>query len=520
MVCRINHMFELRPPSPRAGAREWASLAVLVLAVTLLAVDATVLSLAIPSLSESLAPSANQILWIGDIYSFAIAGLLITMGNVADRVGRKKLLLTGSIAFGISSAIAAFAPTAEVLIAARALLGISGATLMPSTLSIIRHMFRVPAQRTRAIAIWSAGAAGGAALGPLVGGVLLEHFWWGSVFLINIPVIVVLVVAGLLLLPESRNPNAQSIDWFSSALSIAAIVPLIYAVKSAFSGDFGVVMHAAAALGIVAGWWFVRRQRRLTTPLFDLELFALPAFRGAVISNGMAIFALSGLLFFFSQYLQLVRGLSPLQAGLTELPATLASMVVVLLIGAVVGRLGMGGTIGIGLIVAGIGLAGLALAESLPGYVAIIATLLVVGFGIGLAITVSTDAVVGSVPRARAGAASGISETAYELGTALGIAILGSIMTALYRVFLPGLESLPEAAQVDARESLAAGLETVAEPYPAVAEGLRLAFTHGMQVTALIAAGILVVTGIFAWRTIPRRFEVSEDTGMLEVIEQ
>jgi DHA2 family multidrug resistance protein-like MFS transporter len=500
MVCRINHMFELRPPSPRAGAREWASLAVLVLAVTLLAVDATVLSLAIPSLSESLAPSANQILWIGDIYSFAIAGLLITMGNVADRVGRKKLLLTGSIAFGISSAIAAFAPTAEVLIAARALLGISGATLMPSTLSIIRHMFRVPAQRTRAIAIWSAGAAGGAALGPLVGGVLLEHFWWGSVFLINIPVIVVLVVAGLLLLPESRNPNAQSIDWFSSALSIAAIVPLIYAVKSAFSGDFGVVMHAAAALGIVAGWWFVRRQRRLTTPLFDLELFALPAFRGAVISNGMAIFALSGLLF-FSQYLQLVRGLSPLQAGLTELPATLASMVVVLLIGAVVGRLGMGGTIGIGLIVAGIGLAGLALAESLPGYVAIIATLLVVGFGIGLAITVSTDAVVGSVPRARAGAASGISETAYELGTALGIAILGSIMTALYRVFLPGLESLPEAA-------------------PAVAEGLRLAFTHGMQVTALIAAGILVVTGIFAWRTIPRRFEVSEDTGMLEVIEQ
>ncbi|UQN15783.1 MFS transporter [Gulosibacter sp. ACHW.36C] len=513
-------MFELSAPKPRAGAREWASLAVLVLAVTLLAIDGTVLSLAVPSLSESLHPTATQLLWIGDIYSFALAGLLITMGNVADRIGRKKLLLLGALGFGVASAVAAFAPTAEVLIAARAVLGLSGATLMPSTLSIIRHMFRVPKQRTRAIAIWSAGAAGGAALGPLVGGFLLEHFWWGSVFLINIPVMIVLVIAGAWLLPESKNLTANSIDVLSSVLSITMLVPIIYAIKGLFSGDFGVIAIAMLVVGLASGWWFIHRQRHLATPLFDLELFKVPAFRGAVVANGLSIFALSGLLFFFSQYLQLVRGLEPLQAGLVELPAMVASMIVVVFVGMFVARIGMGGSIGIGLLGAGLGLAGIAVAEGLEGYVVLIAALVIAGFGIGLAATVSTDAVVGSVPRARAGAASAISETAYELGVALGIAILGSIMTIGYRQRLPDLSELPGDTQHAVTESLAGGLEALSDTNAGLVEQLQHAFTGGMQFTALVAAGILVVAGISAWRTIPRKFEVDEQTGTIEVVTQ
>ena len=409
-------MFRGAPPSSGAGPREWAALGVLVLAVLLLAIDGTVLALAVPSLSATLDPTANQLLWIGDVYSFALAGLLVTMGSVADRIGRKKLLMLGATGFGLASAIAAFAPSPEILIAARALLGVSGATIMPSTLSIIRHMFAVPAHRSRAIALWSVGAAGGAALGPLVGGVLLEHFWWGSAFLISIPVMLVLLAAGAFLLPESRNPHAQPIDLLSSLLSIAAIVPVVLAVKRIFGEGADVVTIASALLGVVCGWLFVRRQKRTADPMLDLELFRLPAFRGAVIGNGLAIFALSGLLFFFSQYLQLVRGLSPLQAGLVELPATLAMMVVVVLIGMAVARLGTGGSIGLGLVLGAVGLVTLAYAEGLAGHGGIIAALLAVGFGVGLASTVSTDAVVGSVPRGRAGAASAIPETAYELG--------------------------------------------------------------------------------------------------------
>ncbi|MGO1543545.1 MAG: MFS transporter [Gulosibacter sp.] len=511
-------MFELTPPSPRAGAREWASLAVLVLAVTLLAIDGTVLALAVPSLSATLDPTANQLLWIGDIYSFALAGLLITMGNLADRIGRKKLLMIGALGFGLASAIAAFAPTAEILIAARALLGVSGATLMPSTLSIIRHMFAVPKERTRAIAIWSAGAAGGAALGPLVGGVLLEHFWWGAVFLINIPVMLILVVTGLFLLPESKNPKPQSVDWLSSILSIAAIVPLVFAIKRVFGGGFDWVLLLAIVVGVLAGWLFIRRQKRLTVPMVDLELFAVPAFRGSVIAIGLAIFALSGLLFFFSQYLQLVRGLSPLQAGLMELPATVAMMIVILAVSVTVARLGMGGATGLGLIVASAGLGLLAFSEGLDGISWIVVSLLITGFGIGLATTVGMDAVVGSVPRSRAGAASAISETSYELGVALGIAVLGSLLTSLYRVQLPDLATVPEGMRGAVHESLAAGLEAIDGSDPALIEMIQHSFTGAMQITAVVAAVILLIAGIFAWRTIPREISVNEDTGTIEVV--
>lgn len=483
----------------------------LTVAVTLLAVDGTVLALAIPALSAALEPTATQMLWIGDIYSFAIAGLLITMGNLADRIGRKKLLLIGAVGFGLASALAAFAPSASLLIAARALLGMSGATIMPSTLSIVRQMFPRPAERTRAIAIWSAGATGGAVLGPLVGGALLEHFWWGSVFLINIPIMLIVLISGVLLLDESRNPHPGGVDLLSSALSILAIVPLVYALKRVFSTGIDGQVAAALAIGIIAGVVFLRRQRRLTLPMIDVSLFTLPAFTGAVAAMVLSIFALSGLLFFFSQYLQLVRGYSPLIAGLAELPATVASISVVFFIGLLVARCGVGRSIGLGLGFGAAGLLGLALAEGLTSYLWMGCALALTGFGVSVSMTLSTDAVVASAPKERAGAASSISETAYELGVALGIAVLGSVLTALYRHRLPPLEGLSDAQSAAVEDSLAAGVNALHGTHPEALLAIQQSFTVAMQITALTAAVLLLIAAITAWRVIPVRVD-SHDT--------
>jgi DHA2 family multidrug resistance protein-like MFS transporter len=493
-------------PARRASPRDWAALGVLTLAVVLLAIDGTVLSLAVPALTADLQASATDILWIGDIYSFMLAGLLITMGNLADRIGRKRLLLMGATGFGLASALSAFSASPEMLIVARALLGVSGATLMPSTLSIVRAIFEDPTQRTRAIAVWTAGATGGAAAGPLVGGALLEHFHWGAVFLINVPVVVVILIAGWFLLPESRDPGRPRIDVLSSVLSILAIVPLVYAVKRTMAHGFDWTAVAGVLVGVVAGLLFARRQRNLRTPFIDIALFRIPAFSGAVAANTLAIFAFSGLLFFFSQYLQLVRGFGPLQAGIAELPATIATLVVILVVGAVVRRLGPGRAIGAGLGVGALGLAWLAVAEGLDSYLWIAIALGVVGLGVGVAATLSTDAVVTAVPKARAGAAASISETGYELGVALGIAVLGALQALLYRAFLDVPQGTEAGLAASVEESLAAAafaLDPSVDGHAQLLELSRHAFTSGMQITSLIAAAILLVAAMVAWRVIP-----------------
>ncbi|MCX2928586.1 MFS transporter [Streptomyces sp. NEAU-W12] len=484
-----------------AGPREWAALVVLVLVVMLLAIDGTVLYLAVPSLTEDLSPTSTEVLWIGDIYAFVLAGLLITMGNVADRIGRKRLLLMGSAAFGAASVLAAFAPSAEALIAARALLGVAGATLMPSTLSIVRSMFLDPVQRTRAIALWSVGATAGAALGPLVGGVLLENFWWGSVFLINVPIMVLALVGGWFLLPESRGTTGHRIDLASSALSILAIVPLVYAVKRWIGSGADLLVFLAAVLGLLAGWAFLRRQKRLTVPLLDVSLFRIPAFAGAVGANALAIFAFLGLLFFFSQYLQMVRGFGPLHAGLAELPATLASIAVVAVIGFLVVRLGAGRCIGAGLGLGALGLAGIGATAPFASYWGLGVSLAVLGLGIGIAMTLTTDAVVSTVPKERSGAAAAIAETGYELGGALGIAVLGSLQAAMYRSHLELPQDLGEGERAAVNESLASALATVKDS--AVLTAARDAFASAMQLTSFIAAILLLVAAMIAWRVIP-----------------
>lgn len=494
--------------SPRASARSWAALGILTLAVLLLAIDGTVLALAIPALSVDLAPTATQILWIGDIYSFALAGLLVVMGNLADRIGRKRLLIIGSIGFGLSSLAAAFAPTPELLIVARTVLGISGATIMPSTLAIVRHLFPDPRVRTRAVAVWAAGATAGAAIGPIVGGALLEHFHWGSVFLINVPIMIAVVLGGMIVLPESRDPGTGRIDLLSAVLSFVAIVPIVYAIKHLVAEGFDLTVMIGAMVGVAAGWWFIARQRRLVTPLIDVQLFRRPAFSGAVVADAVTIFGFVGLLFFFSQYLQLVRGLSPLQAGLVELSASVTSVVVIAMAGSAVAWLGRGRAIAAGLGLAAIGLVLLAVGEGSEHLVWIIVAFAIIGFGTGLSMALNTDAIVSAAPANRAGAASSVAETAYELGAALGIAVLGSVQNLFYRGQLPEIDDPAVAAPV--RDSLATAMSQLDPTAPGMAELLahaQDAFTVGMQWTSIIAAVLVCIAAVVAWRVIPSRRE-------------
>ena len=506
-------------PASRPGPftpRQWGILGVLTLAVMLLAIDGSVLALAVPSLSADLDPTANQILWIGDIYSFAIAGLLVTVGNIADRYGRKRTLLVGATGFAAASLLCALSPDANVLILGRFLLGVFGAAVMPSTLSIVRDTFDDPGQRTRAIAIWSIGTTGGAALGPLLGGFLIEHFRWSSVFFINLPIMVLVLAVGVPMLRESYGNREASVDLASSALSILTVVPIVYVVKEAAHGGFAWPQALALAVGTASGWAFVRRQRRLEHPLLDLGLFGIPAFSGAVLTAGIAIFALVGLLYFFSQYLQLVRGMAPLSAGLVEMPATITGILATLAAPRLLPRLGQGRAIALGTALLGVGMGIVAAAESVPGIVLILVGVGVLGFGAGMTSTLTTDAIVSAAPRERSGAASAISETAYELGAACGIAVLGSVLSSYYRWFVALPDDFESAHGAGASDSLARTLEALGASGtaaadgvppggsdPALAEAARLTFAHGMQATAVFAVLLCLAAALVAWRAIP-----------------
>ncbi|MDG4532830.1 MFS transporter [Streptomyces sp. AV19] len=488
------------PDAPGRG--RWLALAVLVLAVLLVAVDATVLGLATPFLSEDLRPSGTQLLWIGDVYSFVIAGLLVSMGSLGDRIGRKKLLLSGAVAFGAVSVLNAYASSPEMMIAARALLGVAGATLMPSTLALIRNLFHDPRERSLAIGIWGAMASAGAAVGPVVGGFLLENFWWGSVFLINLPVMAVLVLVGIKLLPESRDPSPGPWDLLSVVLSMAGIIAVVYAIKEGATIGASPEVVVGAVVGVVALAWFVRRQLRLPAPLLDMRLFRNRGFSGAVLADLLTVLGLSGLVFFLSQFLQLVQDRSPLEAGLAELPAAIGAVTAGLLAGQAARRWSVRGVVAGGLAAIGVALAVVGWLSTDTAYPLLGAVLLVVGVGAGFSFTVTADVILSSVPKEQAGAASAVSETAYELGAALGIALLGSIVTGVYRGFtVPA--GVPDGPASAAHESLGGAVEAAvtlpADTGAVLLSSAQHAFVDGLRIASGVGAVVLLGTAVAAW---------------------
>ena len=430
--------------------RQLTALFVLCLAVFMVAIDGTVVSVAVPSISEQLHPTYNQVLWIGDIYSFVLAGLLITMGNVGDRIGRKRLLLVSAVAFGAASAAAAMAPTAGALIVARAVQGLAGAGLMPSTLALLRTVFTDDSQRMRAVGIWSASGAGGAALGPTVAGVLLEHFYWGSVLLVNLPVVALILAVGFWALPEARSETRHPLDPLSVALSTVGILGVVYGITElAHAGLRFWPAYITLAVGAVLIWLFLRRQRRLPVPLLDLTLFTQIRFSAAVVTELVIVFANIGALFFLPIFLRQVAGFSPLQSGMATLPESVVSLVTASYTARLVGRWGHRRTLLTGMTVGAVGL--ILLGVTIPlSYLAMVIPLMLLGFSFGSTVTVTSDLVLTSASADRVGAATGIAETSFELGTALGIALTGSVVSVLYMLFSDGTASFGESADTRA----------------------------------------------------------------------
>ena len=489
---------------PPAGAREWLGLAVLALACLLYAMDLTVLHLALPTISEDLKPTSAQLLWIVDIYGFLVAGSLITMGTLGDRIGRRKLLLIGAAAFGAISILAAFATSATMLIAGRALLGLAGATVAPSTLSLIFNMFRDRGQRATAVGVWIAAFSAGGAIGPVAGGFLLEHFWWGSVFLLAVPPMALLLVLGPRLLPEYRDEAAGRLDIISAALSLVAILAIIFGLKELAAGGAGLPALAAIALGLATGAVFARRQLTLAVPMIDLRLFRVPSFTVSLLINFLAIFVAVGYFLFIAQYLQLVLGLSPLRSGLWSIPSALGFIVGSQLAPRFLRRIRPAVTLGVGLGMAALGLLVLTRVEVGGGLVPLVLASIIISLGLAPVLALTTDLIVGSAPPERAGAASGLSETCAELGGALGIAILGSIGVAVYRRALVGglPTGLTPEATATARDTLG-GAVGVAGQLPG-AEGAALlsvahaAFVDGMHLATGIATVVAVVAAALA----------------------
>lgn len=495
--------------APRVGARGWAALVVLMLPVLLVSVDNTVLSFALPEISIALAPSGAEQLWIIDVYPLVLAGLLVTMGTLGDRFGRRRMLLIGASGFAAVSVLAAFAPSAGLLIAARALLGFFGAMLMPSTLSLLRSIFANRDQRRLAIAVWASAFSAGSALGPIVGGFLLEHFSWGSVFLIAVPVLIPLLIAAPLLVPESRDPAPGRIDPISILLSMGAMIPVVYAIKSFATDGPTIVAVAWALLGIVLGVLFVRRQLRAEIPMLDMALFRRGTFSGGILVNLLSVVALVGFLYFVSQHLQLVLGLSPMMAGMALVPGMAIMIVSGLTVVPVSRRVPPHVVVPIGLAFSVVGYLIVAFTTHAHGVAPLILAFVVLGIGIGAAETISNELILSSAPAEKAGAASAVSETAYELGAVLGTAVLGGIITAFYRSSLVLPPGLPDGIADSARETLA-GAYTASEDLPGVLgdelwKAAADAFASGVFVTSLIGAGLVVVAAVIAAVTLRTR---------------
>nr|WP_298133387.1 MFS transporter [uncultured Pseudoxanthomonas sp.] len=497
-------------PTPSVAAkatrREWIGLAIIALPCMVYAMDLTVLNLALPAISAELDPTASQLLWIVDVYGFLVAGFLITMGTLGDRIGRRKLLLIGAAAFAVASVLAAFSRSAEMLIAMRALLGVAGATLAPSTMSLIRNMFHDEHERQFAIGVWIAAFSVGGAIGPLVGGLLLQWWWWGAAFLAAVPVMVLLLVLGPKLLPEYRDPDAGRLDPASMAQSLFAVLAVVYGLKRI--AEYGIDPRGIAVFvsGIALGVLFVRRQKHLAYPFLDVTLFRRPAFSAAIVAYALAGLSMMGVYIFMTQYLQLVLGLTPLQAGLATVPWSLCFTVGSLLAPRLARHWGARQVMVRGLLLAAVGFAITALVVPPYGLWILIAGMLAMSLGMAPVFTVGNELIITTAPPERAGAASALAETSAELSGALGIALLGSAGMLAYRLWLdPALPTaLPDADATRALSTLGGAVTVAGELGGAagarVVDTARTAFADAMRAIAVFGMAMMLLAAWMAAR--------------------
>ncbi|MFJ2830868.1 MFS transporter [Streptomyces sp. NPDC087263] len=492
------------------GANRWVVLVVLCVSLLLVALDATVLHVAVPAVTEDLKPGGIELLWIVDVYPLVCASLLILFGTLGDRVGRRRILLLGYALFGVASGLAALADSAQVLIGARALLGVGGAMIMPATLSILRQVFPDRRERALAIGIWSAVAAVGAAIGPLLGGFLLEHFWWGSVFLVNIPLMLVSLPIGRLLLPESKGDGRGPWDVVGALMGAAALFGLVLGVKQLGGGEFTpftlVTLLAGGALMVA----FVRRQRRREHPLVDLRMFSRPAFTTSVCCIVLAMLALVGLELIAAQYLQLVLGLSPLETGLRLLPLTVAAMAAGLGGAKILRRFGPRTMVCSGFCITAAAVIMLTPMGGHDNTGLLLSGFMLLGFGLEMTLFGAYESMLSEAPPAQAGGAAAIGETSYQLGAGIGIALLGSVMNAAYTPRLSSVPGVPASDSKAAGHSLGEAYEVAARlgghPGAALRHAARDSFVHGLHVTLLVSAGLLLLGAAMALR-LPRVME-------------
>ncbi|MBB2913198.1 DHA2 family multidrug resistance protein-like MFS transporter [Streptosporangium becharense] len=508
---------------PRAhGAGRWSILVLLCFSLLLITVDSTVLHIAVPALTAALEPSSVQLLWIIDVYSLVVAPLLLTFGTLGDRYGRKRLVLAGYLVFGAASAAAAFASSPPALIVARAFLGVGGAMIMPATLSIIRQVFTDRQERAFALGVWSAVAAAGAAVGPVFGGLLVEHVWWGAVFLINVPVLLVLLPAAARILPESGVRAGHPWDAPGALLSVLGILGVAFGVKEAGSGHPGGVAALLCGAALLA--CFVRRQHRLAFPLLDLGLFRRRAFCAGVGGVLLTVFALVGLQLMLAQYLQLVLGDSPLQAAARMLPLMIAAITGGLTGSRLLRRFGLRATM-----TGGLALTALSLAPTLAWgterhSVALLLCFVGIGFGIQVTLLAASDTIMSSVPESRAGGAAAIEETSYELGAGLGVAVLGTVTTAVYAPALAPVRGVPAAEMTQARQSLASAAHVAHEvggpAGRALLDAARVAFVGGLHSTIMVSVFLLGATAAAVALLVPRQpSHDGEDSPFEAVVE-
>jgi EmrB/QacA subfamily drug resistance transporter len=510
-----------RTADDRTASRRWWALGALCLSLVIVTIDTTILNVALPSLVRSLHASSSGLQWIVDAYTVVFAGLLLSAGSIGDRFGRRGALSAGLALFAVASATSALATTPGQLIALRALTGVGAALVFPATLSILTNLFPDPVERQRAIAVWAGTAGIGIALGPVAGGLLLRHFYWGSVFWVNVPVCAVALLAGVVLVPTSRDSQRHPLDPPGALLSIVGLSGLVYAIIEGPSRGWTSATVVGAFVGSIALIAvFVAVELRRTSPMLDLRLFSNPRFTAASLAVTTLYFCLYGTIFFQTQHLQFVLGYDPLGAGLRSVPFAVVLLVVANTTPRLVRRVGTRAivTIGLGIVAASMALRAGFTVHS--GYPAVLFSQCVFALGMGLTIAPATASIMGAVPPDRAGVGSAINDTTRQVGGALGVAVMGSIGASLFRRSAAHALSgahLSHAVSVKALDSVGSAL-AVARTLPAgaartVGDSARRAFIHGLDVASLVALGVAICGAALAWRFLPAGMTVGAATA-------